>query len=130
MPLNKKTSERPAKRTKGILLDEKQWMYVKNKYNLSSREVQAAILLCRGFSNEEIANALNIKQGTVKTHLRNLYRSFHVNGKVMLILAIIDDVIDKFYAPINPPSGQIPIQDIPAKTESLSGQPVEDRERP
>ena len=99
MPLNKKTSERAAKRTKGILLDEKQWLYIKNKYNLSSREIQAAILLCRGFNNEEIAKALDIKQGTVKTHLRNLYRSFQVNGKVLLILAIIPSL--RLAAPLN-----------------------------
>jgi len=117
---SEKKSEKSVKRNKGILLDEKQWMYIKNKYNLSSREVQAAILLCRGFSNKEIARALEIKPGTVKTHLRNLYRSFHVNGKVLLILAIVDDVIDNFYTPITPPSAPISIQEIASKSESTA----------
>ena len=97
--------------------------HIKNKYNLSSREVQAAILLCRGFNNEEIAEALSIKQGTVKTHLRNLYRSFHVSGKVLLILAIIDDVMEKFYITKTPPPEQIPIRDIPSKTDLLMNVP-------
>ena len=130
MPLNKKTSERAAKRTKGILLDEKQWLYIKNKYNLSAREVQAAILLCRGFNNEEIAEALNIKQGTVKTHLRNLYRSFQVNGKVLLILVIVDDVIDNFYVPAKPAAGHIPIQNISSKADSADNLPVKDKTNP
>jgi DNA-binding CsgD family transcriptional regulator len=127
MPIDDQKFERSAKRRKGILLDEQQWMYIKSKYNLSSREVQAAILLCRGFSNEEIANALDIKPGTVKTHLRNLYRSFQVNGKVLLILAIVDDVIDHFYARKISPPVHIPIQELPSKPDSASNLPVEEQ---
>lgn len=127
MPIDDQKFERSAKRRKGILLDEQQWMFIKSKYNLSSREVQAAILLCRGFSNEEIANALDIKPGTVKTHLRNLYRSFQVNGKVLLILAIINDVIDHFYVRKISPSVHIPIQEISSKPGSASNLPVEDQ---
>jgi DNA-binding NarL/FixJ family response regulator len=111
-------TKKSVRRNKGILLDEKQWLYIRNRYKLSSREVQAAILLCRGFSNEEIANALNIKQGTVKTHLRNLYRSFHVNGKVLLILAIVDDVLDTFYTPVNSSSTPLTIQQIQSGIDS------------
>ena len=88
-----------GERTEGILLDEKQWLYLKDKYGLTSRELQVAILLCRGFTNERIAKALDIKQGTVKTHLRNLYRRFRVKNKVRMILILIDDVINKFYIP-------------------------------
>jgi DNA-binding NarL/FixJ family response regulator len=121
MPINDNTpSEKKPKRTKGILLDEKQWMFLKERYKLSSRELQVAILLCRGFSNQEMADALNIQAGTIKTHLRNLYRSFRVNNKVLLILAIIDDVIERFYVPIQLAVNQIPIQEIPSQTDAAA----------
>jgi len=113
MPINEKNSfEKNTKRTKGILLDEKQWLYLKKKYNLSSRELQVAILLCRGFSNQEMAQALNIQSGTIKTHLRNLYRCFRVNNKVLLLLSIIDEVIERFYVPVQLAVNQIPIQEV------------------
>lgn len=121
MPINTNTSEKELKRTHGILLDEKQWMYMKNKYMFSAREVQVAILLCRGFRNEQIAESLNIKQGTVKTHLRNLYRRCHVNNKIALVLAIVDEAIDKFYVPKEPVSNTIPSEDSLSKTGSDSG---------
>ncbi len=80
------------KRPPGILLDEKQWVFLKNRYHMTSREIQVAILVCRGFNNDEIAKALNISHGTVKTHLRNLYRRVRVKSKILLLLRFMGDV--------------------------------------
>ena len=126
---NSSITPKTRKRTKGVLLDEKQWVYLKNRYQLSDREVQVAILLCRGFSNQEMAEALNIQAGTIKTHLRNLYRSFHVNNKVLLVLTIIDDVIERFYAPIHLAVNQIPIQEIPTASKSETSVPEKENQR-
>lgn len=76
----------------GILLDEKQWLYLKERYHMTTRELQVSILVCRGFDNNEIAKALKIKHGTVKTHLRNLYRRVRVKSKILLLLRLVDDV--------------------------------------
>lgn len=83
-------------RPPGILLDEKQWLYLKEQYHITPRELQVAILVCRGFNNDEIAKALKIRYGTVKTHLRNLYRRVRVKNKILLLLRFVDDV-NKFY---------------------------------
>ena len=108
---NTNRAEPLFKRPAGVLLDEKQWLYLKERYHLTPRELQVAILVCRGFSNEEITKALKIKYGTVKTHLRNIYRRVRVKSKITLLLRFIED-INKFYVPSKSDSGPIPISEI------------------
>ncbi len=79
-------------RPKVVLLDDKHWAYIQRRYHISPRELQVAKLVCRGLSNKEIAGALNIRQGTVKTHIKNLYRRIHVRNKVGLLLRFMADV--------------------------------------
>ncbi|MBE0535434.1 MAG: response regulator transcription factor [Phycisphaerae bacterium] len=80
------------RRPEGVLKEDEQWMFLKKRYHLTSRETQVAILICRGFSNEEIAEALRISQSTVKTHLKNLYRRVRVDSRILLLLQFIEDV--------------------------------------
>lgn len=98
----------------GILLDEKQWLYLKERYHMTPRELQVAILVCRGFNNNEIAKSLKIKHGTVKTHLRNLYRRIRIKSKILLLLRLVDDV-NRFYAPSERDMPPIAVSEIPAK---------------
>ncbi len=95
-------------RPRGVLLDEKKWMFLKDRYHMTPRELQVAILVCRGFNNDEIAKALNIRHGTVKTHLRNIYRRIRVKSKITLLLRLVED-INKFYAAAEPTPPAIPI---------------------
>ena len=101
-------------RPPGIILDEKQWLYLKERYHMTARELQVAILVCRGFNNNEITESLKIKHGTIKTHLRNLYRRVRVKSKIMLLLRLVDDV-NRFYAPSKQSVPPIAISEIPAK---------------
>jgi DNA-binding CsgD family transcriptional regulator len=64
---------------------------------MTPRELQAARLVCKGFNNSEIAKILNIKYGTVKVHLRNIYRKVRVGSKISLLLKFVEDV-NGFYA--------------------------------
>ena len=77
-----------------ILLDEKQWTYVQNRYNLTPRERQIAELVCKGLRNGNIAKYLHIKPGTVKTHTRNIYRKVHVKSKIAMLLRFVTDARD------------------------------------
>jgi DNA-binding NarL/FixJ family response regulator len=77
-----------------ILLDEKQWTYVQNRYNLTPRERQIAELVCKGLRNGSIAKYLRIKPGTVKTHTRNIYRKVHVKSKIAMLLRFVTDSRD------------------------------------
>ncbi len=83
-------------RPKGILSRDKYWLFLKNRYHLTPRETQVAILICRGFSNDEIAEALKISQSTVKTHLKNLFRRVRVNSRILLLLRFIEDVTNSY----------------------------------
>ena len=74
-----------------ILLNEKQWTYVQNRYNLTPRERQIAELVCKGLRNGNIAKYLRIKPGTVKTHTRNIYRKVHVKSKIAMLLRFVTD---------------------------------------
>ena len=74
------------------LLDDRQWLYVQHRYRLSPRELQVAKHVCQGFANEEIASCLKIRSGTVKTHLRNIYRRIHVTNKIGMLLTFIEQV--------------------------------------
>jgi DNA-binding CsgD family transcriptional regulator len=57
---------------------------------MSPRELQVARLICDGLNNEDIARALKIKHGTVKTHLRNIYRRVRVKNKITMLLKFVD----------------------------------------
>jgi len=74
-----------------VLLNKRQWSYLKRRYHMTPREMQIAQLICQGLSNEEIANRLKIKHGTVKTHVRNLYRKLWVHNKISMLLRFVED---------------------------------------
>jgi DNA-binding NarL/FixJ family response regulator len=80
------------RRPVNVLLNEKQWLFLKERYHMTPREMQVAILVCRGFDNDEIAAALKMKYGTVKTHLRNIYRRVRVKSKITLLLRFLEDI--------------------------------------
>jgi len=78
---------RPGSRDAMLVpLDAKQWSYLQRRYDLTPRELQIADLVCRGLRNEHIARDLKIRPGTVKTHVRNIYRKVKVKSKISMLL--------------------------------------------
>jgi len=75
-----------------ILFDEKHWHYIQRRYHMTPRELQVAKLICQGLDNERIARNLRIKPGTIKTHLRNIYRRVRVKSKLTMLLMFLQDV--------------------------------------
>ena len=71
------------------LLDGKQWLYIQRCFHLTDRELQIARLVCKGFNNEDIAAKLKIKRGTVKTHIRNIYRRARIKNKIQMVLKFV-----------------------------------------
>lgn len=53
--------------------------------NLSTRESEVLALLFRGWSNKRIANALNLSEATVKTHLNKIFRKAQVSSRFELV---------------------------------------------
>jgi DNA-binding NarL/FixJ family response regulator len=74
-----------------LLFDKKQWSYVQGRYELTHRERQIAELICQGLRNGNIARHLRIQPGTVKTHIRNIYRKVHVKSKISMLVRFVTD---------------------------------------
>ena len=79
-----------------VLLNEKQWRYVQRRYHLSPRELDVAKLVCKGFVNGDIAAELDVRPGTVKTHLKSIFGKTRARNKITLLLRFMEDV-SKFF---------------------------------
>jgi DNA-binding CsgD family transcriptional regulator len=53
-------------------------------YNLTEREVDVAKLIRGGLTNRQISEELNIAEGTVKTHLWNLFQKLQISNRTMI----------------------------------------------
>ena len=78
-------------RPNAVLLDEKQWRYIQRCYHISPRELQVVRLVCQGFTNGDIARRLNVRPGTVKTHLRNIFGKTRVRNKITMLLRCMEN---------------------------------------
>lgn len=58
------------------------------KAQLSKREIEVLTLAAEGLSKNVIASRLFVSEGTVKTHLQNIYRKLEVNGKIAAIKVV------------------------------------------
>jgi DNA-binding NarL/FixJ family response regulator len=74
-----------------VLLNERQWLYVQRRYELTPRELEVAALVCRGLRNGSIARSLRIQPGTVKTHVKNIYRKVRVRSKIAMLLQFVEE---------------------------------------
>jgi len=52
-----------------------------NDYTLSSREMDILKCIVKGNSYKMIADSCCISEGTVRTHINNIYKKLHVNSK-------------------------------------------------
>jgi DNA-binding NarL/FixJ family response regulator len=57
---------------------------LREDYNLTEREVDVANLIRGGLTNRQISEELNISEGTVKTHLWNLFQKLQVSNRTMI----------------------------------------------
>ncbi len=53
---------------------------------LTPREVMITDLVCQGIRNRDIADRLDLAEGTVKAHLHNIFRKLNVNSRSELII--------------------------------------------
>lgn len=60
----------------------------RRRAGLTERETDIVKLVARGFGNEEIAKRLNVKVGTLKIHLHNIYQKLNVDSRLSLTLYV------------------------------------------
>ena len=53
---------------------------------LTSREREILSLVAKGKSNSQIAEALFVREVTIKTHLNSIYRKLNVDNRVQAVL--------------------------------------------
>lgn len=58
---------------------------LKNKYNLSSRELQVVQLIKNGFSSKEIADYLSLSIHTIESHRKNIYNKLSIKKVTELL---------------------------------------------
>jgi two-component system nitrate/nitrite response regulator NarL len=56
--------------------------------NLSPRESDVALLVARGLSNKEVAREMELSNGTVKTHVHNIFQKLGAENRYTLILLV------------------------------------------
>ncbi len=59
--------------------------------SLSPRELQVAIQVAKGLSNEEIAKALFLSKRTVTTHLERIYQKLAINSRAALASYVLEN---------------------------------------
>lgn len=52
---------------------------------LTARELEIVRMAAKGLRNKEISDKLSISEGTVKTHLHNIYEKLEVDGRMALL---------------------------------------------
>ncbi len=56
-----------------------------HKHLLTEREREVAILVYKGYTNPDIAEALFISRNTVRNHISNIFEKFHISSRIELI---------------------------------------------
>ena len=75
-----------------VLIGQRQWDYLGKRYRMSPREIEVAQLVCRGFTNADVADELEISTGTVKTHLRSIFSKVRAHSRITLLLRFVATV--------------------------------------
>lgn len=58
---------------------------------LTSREMEVIQCIAKGFSNQDIAQALFVSEKTVKNHLTNIFRKLNVNDRTQALIKVLKD---------------------------------------
>jgi DNA-binding NarL/FixJ family response regulator len=70
----------------GVLADN-EWPIRPQRSALTARELEVAELVERGMKNRDIADALGIRTGTVKIHLKHIFEKTGIRGRYGLALS-------------------------------------------
>ena len=54
-------------------------------YKLTQRENEIVVEVCNGLNNKDIAKKLFVEEGTVKTHLNNIFKKLNIKTRSELV---------------------------------------------
>ena len=82
---------RSRSRPKGLQLpDDAQWLCIREDLSLSLRELEVVRHIFEGRTLSEVASAMRLALGTVKTYSQRVYRKLGVSNQRELILAVLN----------------------------------------
>lgn len=64
------------------------WREGRNE-RLTAREMDVVACIAKGFSNQDIAQALFVSEKTVKNHLTNIFRKLNVNDRTQALIYVL-----------------------------------------
>lgn len=64
------------------------WREGRNE-RLTGRELEVIACIAKGFSNQDIAQALFVSEKTVKNHLTNIFRKLNVNDRTQALIYVL-----------------------------------------
>jgi len=73
----------------GRLFCDPVWNQVRNRFNLTARETQVAILITKGLSAMEIAKRLELSPKTTRTYTYHIYHKLRVTNRTMAAVKMI-----------------------------------------
>lgn len=62
---------------------------------LSPREKEIVVLLSRGASNKDMAQALNVAESTIKIHIQNIFKKLNLSSRVQVAVYAVEHGLDK-----------------------------------
>ena len=72
------------------LFTDSQWSALSKQFGLSKRQLEIAQLICRGCTDEAIADRLQLSVGTVRMHTERLYRRVDVQSRLGLLVCFVE----------------------------------------
>lgn len=68
------------------------WIIIREKYRLTRRETEIIELVCAGRSNQQIADHLHIRRGTVDGYVYRIEGKLRVPNRVRLVIEVLDTI--------------------------------------
>lgn len=86
------------------LFTDMEWNGLAEQFGLSPRQAEIARLICRGCTNEAIADRLELSGGTVRVYTDTLYKRVGVQSRLALLVRFVEAMRSLNQSP--PPSGR------------------------
>lgn len=67
---------------------------LQSRFELTPREIDICLLICKGFTDQEIASILNIAFSTIRTHLKHIFLKLDVSNRSELISILFESVVE------------------------------------
>ena len=70
---------------------------LQSRFELTPREIDICLLICKGLTDQEIASVLNIAFSTIRTHLKHIFLKLDVSNRSELISILFESVVEISY---------------------------------